>query len=133
MQSNATQAATEAVFQALAHPARRAILSRLASGEATVTELARPLQITQPTVTHHLTVLEDAGLISRRVDGNRRPCRLAPRGVATVDRWLDMLRQALTANYDRLDTLLAGSTASADPAPQPEDRAHEQADPDDRG
>lgn len=104
------------VLSALAHPARRAMLERLARGEAIVTELARPLAMSQPAVSRHLKVLEEAGLVRRRVDGNRRPCRLSQDGVATVGRWLDHLRVALSANYDRLDALLA-----ADPDPDEED------------
>jgi len=96
----------DAVFAALAHPTRRAILARLVQGEAMVMELAEPFDMTQPAVSHHLKVLEGAGLITRRIDGTKRPCRLAPAGVATVDQWLDMLRDALAANYDRLEALL---------------------------
>lgn len=97
----------DAAFAALADPTRRAILARLAVGEATVTELAEPFEMTQPAVSHHLKVLETAGLILRRVDGPRRPCRLAPEGIAAIDRWLSTLREALAANYDRLDRILA--------------------------
>jgi DNA-binding transcriptional ArsR family regulator len=81
----------------------------LAEGEALVMELAEPFETTQPAISHHLKVLEGAGLITRRVDGTKRPCRLSPAGVATVDQWLDMLRGALTANYDRLEALLTKS------------------------
>jgi DNA-binding transcriptional ArsR family regulator len=97
----------DAAFSALADPTRRAILARLASGEATVMELAEPFEITQPAVSRHLKVLEGAGLITRRVQGTRRPCRLAPDGVAEIDQWLAMLRDALAKNYDRLDEVLA--------------------------
>ena len=97
----------DAAFSALADPTRRAILARLASGEATVMELAEPFEITQPAISRHLKVLEDAGLITRRVQGTRRPCRLAPDGVAEIDQWLAMLRDALAKNYDRLDEVLA--------------------------
>jgi DNA-binding transcriptional ArsR family regulator len=97
----------DAAFSALADPTRRAILARLASGEAGVMELAKPFEITQPAVSRHLKVLEDAGLITRRVDGTRRPCRIAKEGLASMERWLEMLRKALEANYDRLDTVLA--------------------------
>lgn len=97
----------DAVLAALAHPTRRAILERLAGGEAMVTELAAPFDMTQPAISHHVRVLEEAGLILRRVEGTKRPCRLSPDGVATVDRWLDSLREALSANYARLDALLA--------------------------
>jgi DNA-binding transcriptional ArsR family regulator len=97
----------DAAFSALADPTRRAILARLARGEATVLELARPFAMSQPAVSKHLKVLTDAGLITRRVEGSRRPCRLAPGAIAEIDRWLDMLRTALAANYDRLDEVLA--------------------------
>jgi DNA-binding transcriptional ArsR family regulator len=97
----------DASFSALADPTRRAILSRLATGEATVMELAKPFRMTQPAVSRHLKVLEGAGLIVRRVEGTRRPCRLAEKGIDAIDKWLATLRQALSANYDRLDTLLS--------------------------
>ena len=97
----------DAAFSALADPTRRAILARLGSGEATVMELAEPFEMTQPAISRHLKVLEGAGLIVRRVEGTKRPCRLAPAGIEAVDRWLAMLRQALARNYDRLDEVLA--------------------------
>jgi DNA-binding transcriptional ArsR family regulator len=70
-------------------------------------ELARPFAMSQPAISRHVRVLADAGLISQRVDGARRPCRLEMAAISEVDRWLDMLREALAANYDRLDALLA--------------------------
>jgi DNA-binding transcriptional ArsR family regulator len=97
----------DAAFAALADPTRRAILGRLAKGEATVMELTQPFAISQPAISQHLKVLESAGLIVRRVDGSRRPCRLAEGGLDAVDRWLAMLRKALDRNYERLDELLA--------------------------
>jgi DNA-binding transcriptional ArsR family regulator len=97
----------DAAFSALADPTRRAILARLALGEATVMELAEPFAMTQPAVSRHLKVLEGAGLIIRRIEGTKRPCRLAPDGIAAIDQWLGMLREALSRNYDRLDQLLA--------------------------
>lgn len=99
--------ALNASFSALADPTRRAILTRLALGEATVMELARPFEMTQPAISRHLKVLEGAGLIVRRVEGTKRPCRLAPTAIAEIDQWLAMLREALTANYNRLDAVLA--------------------------
>jgi DNA-binding transcriptional ArsR family regulator len=96
-----------ASFSALADPTRRAILARLALGEATVMELVEPFELTQPAISRHLKVLEGAGLIVRRVEGTKRPCRLAPEAITEIDQWLAMLRQALAANYDRLDGLLA--------------------------
>jgi DNA-binding transcriptional ArsR family regulator len=97
----------DAAFSALADPTRRAILARLALGEATVMELAEPFEMTQPAISRHLKVLEGAGLILRRVEGTKRPCRLAPTAVNEIDQWLAMLRQALSANYNRLDDVLA--------------------------
>jgi DNA-binding transcriptional ArsR family regulator len=97
----------DTAFAALADPTRRAILARLASGEATVMELAEPFAVTQPAISRHLKVLEGAGLIVRRVEGTKRPCRLAPAGIDAVDHWLAMLREALAKNYDRLDEVLA--------------------------
>ncbi len=94
-------------FSALSDPTRRAILGRLAEGELTVMELARPFDMSQPAISKHLRVLESAGLISRRVDGAKRPCRLAKDGVEAIDQWLAMLRKALASNYERLDAVLA--------------------------
>ena len=97
----------DASFSALADPTRRAILARLALGEATVMELVEPFEMTQPAISRHLKVLEGAGLIIRRVEGTKRPCRLAPSAVTEIDQWLAMLREALAKNYDRLDDVLA--------------------------
>lgn len=98
----------DAAFSALADPTRRAILARLAKGEATVHELAEPFEMSQPAVSQHLKVLEDAGLVTHRVDGTKRPRRLVKPGIEAMEQWLEMLRRALEANYDRLDVLLAG-------------------------
>src|ERR1700732_2516172 len=98
----------DAAFSALADPTRRAILARLAKGEATVNELAEPFEMTQPAISQHLKVLEDAGLITRRVDGTKRPRRLSKAGIEAMDQWLTVLRKALEKNYDRLDAVLAG-------------------------
>jgi len=95
-------------FAALADPTRRAILARLSLGEATVNELTEPFKMTQPAISQHLKVLEDAGLIVRRVEGTKRPRRLASEGIEAMDQWLSMLRTALEKNYDRLDQVLAG-------------------------
>ena len=97
----------DAAFSALADPTRRAILARLTLGEATVMELVEPFDMTQPAISRHLKVLEGAGLIVRRVEGTKRPCRLAPAAVAEIDQWLAMLREALAKNYNRLDDVLA--------------------------
>lgn len=97
----------DATLAALADPTRRAILARLARGEATVTQLVAPFAISQPAISRHLKVLEQAGLIVRRVDGARRPCRLAPGALDEVDAYLALLRRGLERSYDRLDQLLA--------------------------
>ena len=97
----------DAAFSALSDPTRRALLARLALGEATVMELAKPFEMTQPAISQHLKVLEEAGLIVTRVDGTKRPRRLAKAGIEAMDQWLAMLRKALEKNYDRLDGILA--------------------------
>lgn len=97
---------------ALADPTRRAILSRLALGEATVNELVAPFAMSQPAVSRHLKVLEQAGLILRRVDGARRPCRIAPEGLAPLDDWIGALRRNMERNYARLDAVLAETDSS---------------------
>jgi DNA-binding transcriptional ArsR family regulator len=99
----------DATFAALSDPTRRAILARLALGEATVTELTQPFELTQPAISQHLKVLERAGLIVRRIDGTRRPCRLAEGSMDAVEDWLAMMRKALSRNYARLDELLAAT------------------------
>ncbi|SMY08283.1 ArsR/SmtB family transcription factor [Flavimaricola marinus] len=98
--------ALDRTFAALSDPTRRAILARLAEGEATVSEIAAPFLMSQPSISRHLKVLEDAGLILRRVDGNRRPCRLAPDTLGALEDWLDHVRRIYAANYDRLDAVL---------------------------
>jgi DNA-binding transcriptional ArsR family regulator len=94
-------------FAALVDPTRRRILARLARGEATVNELGEPFAISQPAISRHIRVLSEAGLIVQRVDGTKRPCRLAPEALSELDQYLQMLRGALTRNYRRLDQLLA--------------------------
>jgi DNA-binding transcriptional ArsR family regulator len=94
----------------LADPTRRQMLARLALGEATVNELAEPFTISQPAISRHIRVLSEAGLIVQRVDGTKRPCRLAPGALSELDQYLQMLRGALTRNYRRLDQLLAQQT-----------------------
>lgn len=95
-----------ATFAALADPTRRAILARLASGEASVTELAEPFDMSQPAISKHLKVLESAGLISRGQEAQRRPRRLEPEPLAEATLWLEQYRQLWEANYQRLDALL---------------------------
>jgi DNA-binding transcriptional ArsR family regulator len=97
----------DAVFLAMADPTRRAILARLAKGEATVMELAEPFAMTQPAVSQHLKVLEGAGFVMSRVDGARRPRRLAPAGIDAMEQWLAMLRRGMEKSYERLDEVLA--------------------------
>ena len=96
----------DATFAALADPTRRAILARLASGEASVTELAEPFAISQPAISKHLKVLERAGLITRGRDAQRRPCCIEARPLAEADQWLENYRRVWEANFQRLDTLL---------------------------
>jgi len=96
----------DATFAALADPTRRAILTRLASGEATVTELAAPFRMSQPAVSKHLKVLERAGLISRGRDAQRRPCRLEARPLKAATACLEISRSYWEKSFGRLDTLL---------------------------
>ena len=96
----------DATFAALADPTRRAILARLAAGEASVTELAKPFAISQPAISKHLKVLERAGLISRGRDRQRRPCRIEARPLAEASGWLDGYRQFWEGSFQRLDSLL---------------------------
>ena len=93
-------------FAALADPTRRALLARLALGEATVNELAEPFAISQPAISRHLKVLEDAGLIETRIDGTARPRRIKREAVDALWDWLSQFRAALEQNYSRLDDLL---------------------------
>jgi DNA-binding transcriptional ArsR family regulator len=94
----------DAIFAALADPTRRAILSRLASGEASVNELAEPFDMSQPAISKHLKVLERAGLVSRGREAQFRPVRLNPLPLAQADRWLGDYRRFFTESLERLDT-----------------------------
>lgn len=96
----------DATFAALADPTRRAILARLAKGDASVNELAEPFDMSQPAISKHLRVLERAGLISRSRDAQRRPCRLEAKPLERASEWLEGYRQIWEANFDRLDQLL---------------------------
>jgi DNA-binding transcriptional ArsR family regulator len=96
----------DATFAALADPTRRAILARLAEGEATVTELVAPFKLSQPAISKHLKVLEKAGLISRGRDAQKRPCRIEAEPLAEANRWLEAYRNIWEANFVRLDALL---------------------------
>ena len=95
-----------AVFGALADPTRRAILARLAEGEATVNQLAEPFALSLPAISKHLKVLERAGLVTRRRDAQRRPCRLEARPLRDATAWLAEYRDYWEASYQRLDRLL---------------------------
>ena len=102
----AVQPSLDATFSALSDATRRAILARLAQGEATVSELAEPFAISQPAISRHIKVLLQAGLIVQRVEGTKRPCRLASDGLTALDEYLAMLRKGMERNYDRLDRIL---------------------------
>lgn len=96
----------DATFAALADPTRRAILARLATGEASVAELAAPFDMSQPAISKHLKVLERAGLISRGREAQRRPRRLEPRPLADATDWIERYRRIWEGNYRRLDAVL---------------------------
>ena len=96
----------DATFAALADPTRRAILARLAVGEASVMELAEPFAMSQPAISKHLKVLERAGLISTAQDAQRRPRRIEAKPLAEASGWLDGYREFWEASYERLDALL---------------------------
>jgi len=95
-----------AIFAALADPTRRAILARLASGEASVSDLAKPFAMSQPAISKHLKVLERAGLVSRSRDAQRRPRRLEAKPLAEASQWLERYRQFWEGTFQRLDALL---------------------------
>jgi DNA-binding transcriptional ArsR family regulator len=99
-------AVLDATFAALADPTRRAILSRLASGEASVNELASPFSISQPAISKHLKILERAGLISRGREAQRRPRRLEAAPLAEANQWLESYREFWEGSFHRLDDLL---------------------------
>ena len=96
----------DATFSALADPTRRAIIARLAKGDATVLELAEPFAMSQPAISKHLKVLERAGLVSRGRDAQRRPCRLEARPLEAAYLWIERYRQMWDMSFERLDTLL---------------------------
>jgi len=105
----------DATFQALSHPARRAILRRLKEGEATVTELAEPFQMSQPAISKHLKVLERAGLVSRTRDAQRRPCRLEAEPLREATEWLVDYSRFWAEQFDRLETVLEELEEDAPP------------------
>jgi len=98
-------------FAALADPTRRAILARLATGEASVAELARPFEMSQPAISKHLRVLERAGLVSVGQDAQRRPRKLEPAPLIEAAEWIERYREIWEASYRRLDALLEGLKA----------------------
>jgi DNA-binding transcriptional ArsR family regulator len=117
----------DATFAALADATRRAILARLASGEASVMELAAPFAMSQPAISRHLKVLEQAGLISRGRDAQRRPRRLVAQPLAEASAWLERYRQHWEANFQKLDALLDAMQAqerlrTQDDIPSPEEQ-----------
>ena len=112
----------DATFFALADPTRRAILGRLASGEASVAELTEPFGISQPAISRHLKVLEKAGLIRRSRDAQRRPCRLEPKAMMEANAWIEHYRELWERAYQRLDVLLADEMKATGAPPKPRAR-----------
>jgi DNA-binding transcriptional ArsR family regulator len=121
----------DATFAALADPTRRAILARLATGEASVMELAEPFAMSQPAISKHLKVLERAGLISRGRDAQRRPRRLEARPLAEATQWLERYRRAWEDNFQRLDALL--DVMKTEPAPGKKELSHKKRQRSERG
>jgi len=112
----------DATFAALADPTRRAILARLATGEASVTELAKPFAMSQPAISKHLKVLERAGLISRGREAQRRPRRIEGKPLADANGWLERYRRVWEGNFQRLDALLNELQSEKVAAPAPSRR-----------
>lgn len=109
----------DAAFAALADPTRRAIVARLASGDATVLELAAPFDISLPAISKHLKVLESAGVITRSRDAQRRPCSLRVEALAEIAAWAEHTRQAWENRLDRLDAYLRELQAAPEPKTSP--------------
>lgn len=105
----------DSVFQALADPTRRAILARLIEGDATVDEIREPFAMSQPSISRHLKVLENAGLISTRIEGTSRPRRIEPAAFNAIEDWLKQYREIWQANYARLDDVLEEIKREDDP------------------
>lgn len=120
------EAQLDSIFSALADPTRRAILARLARGEATVNELAEPFDISLPAISRHLKVLERAGLISRGKEAQWRPCRLEPAPLGEARNWIDTYREIWEESFSQLDDLLVelqrGRPLEADSLPEDEER-----------
>ncbi|QGZ94842.1 ArsR/SmtB family transcription factor [Terricaulis silvestris] len=108
----------DATFSALADPTRRAILARLAEGEASVMELAAPFAMSQPAISKHLRVLENAGLITKGRDGQKRPCRIEAEPLEAANEWLERYREFWEQNYQRLDNLLEALLEETKPKPK---------------
>src|SRR5262245_2407996 len=106
MTSRTPAARLDATFAALADPTRRAILARLAAGDASVMELAKPFAMSQPAISKHIKVLERAGLIARGPEAHRRPCRIVARPLAEATVWLEGYRRFWEQSFERLDALL---------------------------
>jgi DNA-binding transcriptional ArsR family regulator len=104
--STSLSARLDSTFAALADPTRRAILARLASGEASVNDLAKPFKMSQPAISKHLKVLEKAGLISKGLDKQRRPRRIEAAPLKMANEWIERYRQFWEVRYDNLDSLL---------------------------
>ena len=111
-------------FAALADPTRRAILARLASGQASVTELAEPFKMSQPAISKHLKVLERAGLISHDRDAQRRPRRLEAKPLAEANQWLERYREFWEGSFQRLDALLDEMKSKEKNRPRTKRRGH---------
>lgn len=116
----------DASFSALADPTRRAILARLALGETSVMELAKPFAMSLPAVSKHLKVLERAGLITRGREAQFRPCRIEPKALKNIDDWLENYRRFFEESFDRLDAYLKVLQAKSPKAkpPKPEGKKH---------
>jgi DNA-binding transcriptional ArsR family regulator len=114
----------DSTFAALADQTRRAIVARLAQGEASVMELAEPFAMTQPAISKHLKVLERAGLITRRRDAQRRPCRLEPKRLQQLSNWIGDYRQYWEESYERLDDYLKELQAKEKPGVIKKARSH---------
>jgi DNA-binding transcriptional ArsR family regulator len=108
----------DATFSALADPTRRAILARLAEGETSVMELAAPFAMSQPAISKHLRVLENAGLITKGRDGQKRPCRIEAEPLEAANEWLERYREFWEQNYQRLDNLLETLLEENKPKPK---------------
>jgi len=116
----------DTAFAALSDPTRRAILARLALGETSVTELAKPFAMSLPAVSKHLKVLERAGLIARSREAQWRPCRIEPRALKTIDDWLNQYRRFFDESFDRLDAYLQKLQAEDRDPKTSEERSHDQ-------